>query len=228
MCMWDGVPLRCKGVTKGVCCVKTKTCCKDGYRCDPHGQGKCIRTPTILIKPVIVINQPDCCGKNGGATKTGAHGASSPNSQSAGSGASEAHGSQLKAAKPSMVENPVPVKPGAPPPAPPPPPPPPPPLPAPAPNVRSVPAVQVPASTTPASSNHQEESSSDDGEDSNGKKDDDGVVMNLTNVNTINKRCSGDQTPSKDHCSDGSIPNLDSGDLGVAGQQPPPQPSATF
>ncbi len=39
--------------------------------------------------------------------------------------------------------------------------------------------------------------------------DDSGVVMNLTNVNTINKRCKGDETPSKDKCSDGSVPNLD-------------------
>jgi len=58
-CLWDGKPLRCKGIKKGVCCTKVKFCCKEGYRCDPNGQAHCVRAPTIIIKPVIVVNTPN-------------------------------------------------------------------------------------------------------------------------------------------------------------------------
>jgi len=57
-CLWDGKPLRCKGVKQGVCCTKVKYCCKHGYRCDPNGQAHCVRAPTIIVKPVILINTP--------------------------------------------------------------------------------------------------------------------------------------------------------------------------
>jgi len=57
-CLWDGKPLRCAGIKKGVCCTKVKFCCKQGYRCDPNGQAHCVRAPTIIVKPVIVINAP--------------------------------------------------------------------------------------------------------------------------------------------------------------------------
>jgi hypothetical protein len=58
-CLWDGKPLRCKGVKKGVCCTKVKFCCKEGYRCDPNGKAHCVRAPTIIVKPVIVVNTPN-------------------------------------------------------------------------------------------------------------------------------------------------------------------------
>jgi len=72
-CLWDGQPLRCKGIKKGVCCTKVKFCCKQGYRCDPNGSAHCVRSPTIIIKPVIVVNSPNAAAQGAAHAHNAAH-----------------------------------------------------------------------------------------------------------------------------------------------------------